>query len=295
VLTQRDILIRIQGRDDPTACYPVEADLDDGSHYSGGTMRIVDRDLLKLSLDVPRYGAALGDYLFSTQIEKAMQKAYATAAGAIECQLRLRLCFASDACELHAYPWERIRFMWQGTPIYLAASPIIPFSRFIQLEESQQGPVNDRPIRILFALSNPVPETMPQGLATIDVEHELNGLVRSVCGDEAASVDEVAISVLPGRTGLTVPFLRELRKLNVQIIDGPTELNRLANLCGHYHAVHILCHGLYNGGTASLCLESETGDFALAQDTAIKSLLVYISISIQSTPGPFLRTPCPPQ
>ena len=79
--SRRDILIRVLGRSDPNSSYPVDAELDDGSYFFGGELQIQETDLLKLSLNLPAYGAKLGEYLFSAPIQRALERAYGSIAG----------------------------------------------------------------------------------------------------------------------------------------------------------------------------------------------------------------------
>ena len=260
----RDLLIRVYGRSDDQSGYAVDAELDDNSYFFGGELRMDDAELLPLNLNIPAYGAKLGQYLFSPPIQKAFEKARASMDDDPDTQLRVRLCFGPDAQELHAYPWERLLTPWNGTP--LAASSRMPFSRFVQLPEGPQAPIEERPIRLVFAVSNPT--GLPTGLQAIDVGPELASLVAAV-----SKVDDLHVSILPGRTPLTSEARAALAATGCEILPGNTTLDSLAVLSGQNHIVHILSHGLYRDGVASLCLEDEHGVFALAEDTAIAALI----------------------
>ena len=260
----RDLLIRVYGRTDEQSGYAVDAELDDNSYFFGGELRINDAELFPLALNIPAYGSKLGQYLFSPPIQKAFEKAEASMGDDPDTQLRVRLCFGPDAQELHVYPWERLLTPWKGTPV--SASSRMPFSRFVQLPEGAQAPVDDRPVRIVFAVSNPT--GLPVGLQAIDVGPELANLVAAV-----SKVDDLHVSILPGRTPLTSEARAALASTGCEILPGNTTLDRLAVLSGQSHIVHILSHGLYRDGVASLCLEDEHGVFSQAEDSAIAALI----------------------
>lgn len=263
---QRDILIRIYGRPNPKSGYPADAELDDGSYFFGGELNIQDVELLKLALNVPGYGAKLGQYLCSPPIQRAFEKAYAAVDGSRDAQLRVRLCFYPDAWELHAYPWERMLVPFQGSTIPLAASSLVPFSRYIQLPAAQQGPIEDRPIKILFAVSNP--QRLPEGLQPIEVETELSGLVESI-----ARINDLSVTILPGRTPVSDKLKSRIAELKMTLAAGPTTLNKLAGLSNENDVVHILCHGSYDSGTAKLYLEDDLGVCDPVVDTAIQEVI----------------------
>lgn len=269
----RDILIRVYGRSSATSGYPVDATLDDDSYFPGGELVVPEEDLLKLNLDVQPYGARLGQCLFSAPIRRAFEKAYATVSSQTAAQMRLRLTIDPDAADLHALPWERLFLPWQGSSIPLAASSLVPFSRYIPLEEGQQSPIEERPILVLLAVANPT--RLPGGLEHIDVDAQLKSLISAI-----QDIPDISITLLPGRTALQSDFQ------HCKIIAGPTTLDRLIDAAGRHHIVHLLCHGTFDGQTASLFLEKEDGDFAKAVDTDItagiaglsaKPKLIYLS------------------
>jgi CHAT domain/NACHT domain len=261
---QRDILIRVYGRSGANGGYPVDATLDDDSYFPGGELNIPEEELLKLNLDVQPYGARLGQCLFTAPIRRAFEKAYATVSSQTAAQMRMRLSIDADAADLHALPWERLFLQWQGSAIPLAASSLVPFSRYIPLEEGQQNPIEERPIRLLLAVANPT--RLPSGLEHIDAEAQLRSLTSAIAG-----IPDISVTLLPGRTPLQGDFK------NCATIAGPTTLDRLIDAAGRHHIVHLLCHGTFDGQTASLFLEKEDGDFAKAVDTDITAGIAALS------------------
>lgn len=268
--SQRDILIRVYGRPNDTYPYPVDATLDDDSYFPGGELRIPAEELLKLELDLQPYGARLGQCLFTAPILRALEKAFATVSSKAASQMRVRLCIDSNAADLHAYPWERLFVEWQGSSIPLAASSQVPFSRFIPLEEGQQDPIEDRPIRLLLAVSNPL--RLPAGLEHIDVEAQLKSLTAAI-----SAVPDIKVTVLPGYTGVSDEYKQQLVALGYEVLPGATTLPRLIDSAGQHHIVHLLCHGTFKDQTASLFLENEEGDTAKTPDTDITTAIASLS------------------
>jgi hypothetical protein len=262
----RELLIRIYARSDDKSPYPVDAELDDGSYFFGGQLLVPQADLLKLEQQVLNYGTKLGQALFTEPILRALDRGFAAQAAEVSQQLRVRLCISPDAVELNAYPWERVFFALQGKQIPLAASSIVPFSRYLPLEQGQQTPVEERPIRLLLVASNP--SRLPDGMQHIDVDKELTSLVNVL-----SSVNDLSVTVLPGRSGVGDALCKKIQDLGYRVEMGATTLVRLAELAGQHHIVHVLSHGLYEDGTASLFLEAENGDFAKAVDTEIVKLI----------------------
>jgi hypothetical protein len=69
-----DILIRIRPPDEAAGAYPIEADLDDGSRFDGGKLRVDMQKLLATILDLQAYGPGLFDALFSGRVRTAYDK-----------------------------------------------------------------------------------------------------------------------------------------------------------------------------------------------------------------------------
>lgn len=294
-MTQRDILIRVYGRPNDTSAYPVDATLDDDSYFSGGELLIPEEELLKLDLDLQPYGARLGQCLFTEPILRGLKTAYATVSSEASSQMRLRLLIEPSASHLHAYPWERLLVEWEGASIPLAASTLVPFSRYIPLEQGRQDPIEERPIRMLLAVSNPI--RLPFDLEHIDVEAQLRSLTA-----ELSSIPDLQITVLPGRTPLSDEYTKELIESGCNILAGPTKLTALMEAAGGNHIVHLLSHGTFRGtskstskgSTASLFLEGDDGDCDIVDDTAIaggiaklaaKPKLIYLSACDSANQG----------
>jgi hypothetical protein len=166
-----DLLLRIFPFETEKQAYPVEAELDDGSRYAGGQLRLDREALLAQQLDPESYGVALFEMLFAGDIRRAYDKATGRAEVETNGRLRVRLWVDAAAVELHALPWERLYHRHHGKLVPLGASTLTPFSRYTSLEIREPQAVAETPLRLLVALSNP--DKLPGGLAPANVELEI--------------------------------------------------------------------------------------------------------------------------
>ncbi|HET91580.1 MAG TPA: CHAT domain-containing protein [Chloroflexi bacterium] len=163
---------------------------------------------------------------------------------------RRRLCLRIDpaAAELHGLPWELLSE--KDSFALLSAHADTPFSRYLPIALPWGSPVEDRPVRVLVAISNPDDLEAEHGLAPVDVAQEREGLVAALGGDEGVQLD---------------------------FLDSPITLERLEEALhdGSYHVLHILSHGGFNPRRqqALLYLQEEQGHTALVPDEAVVGML----------------------
>jgi len=263
-----DILIRIRRWDEDAEAYPVEAELDDGSFFYGGQLRLDRQALLTVELDPEKYGLELFHALFSEPIRRAYDKATGRAEARTEGRLRVRLWIDDDATELHALPWERLYHMHRGQLVPLATSALTPVSRYTGLEIPEPQPITARPIRLLIAISNP--RDLPPGLIPLDVEREIENL-RQALGDLRRG-GQVQVTLMPGRSGISPELRARLEDEGYQIQDGVTGLEEILRLLTGCHVFHFLGHGFFQRrgehgeGTAALYLEKEDGTWDAVKD-----------------------------
>ena len=112
-----DILIRIYPLDKARGYYPVEAEIEDGSRFDDGQLRLNLQDLLQYETNPEAYGLALFQALFTGEMLRAYERATAIAETKSNGSLRVRLWVDEDAVELHAIPWERMYHIHKGTPV----------------------------------------------------------------------------------------------------------------------------------------------------------------------------------
>jgi hypothetical protein len=268
------IQIRILGFDSSRNAYPVEAKLDPGGLFKGQLQ--LDRETLLIEEFNPKvYGNLLSDALFTEDIRDAYKEAIGRAAGSSNGQLRIRLWIDNAAAELHhEVAWERLYNESTTRPVPLATSADTPFSRYISLDIADPQPADERPLRVLVAISNPT--GLPEGLAEVKVEQELLGLCQAL-GDLSRE-KQVDVTVMPGRTELTADARRQLEAASFKIVNGETSLSHILRHLQGKHVLHFLGHGQFqsnkgNGGRAALYLEKDGGGWqAVADGTIVEQL-----------------------
>ncbi len=269
--------IRIFGANGAERIYPVEAELDDGSWYSG-RLKLGDEELtelLTLESEVRDYGIRLGRLLFNDSILTAYALALGRAREQREGRLRVQLWISPACSELQALMWERTFVELNGQSVPLSSAELTPYSRFTRLSKAEPGAIKDRPLKILIAISNP--SNLPAGYAAIEVDEEIESIAGAL-----ANVDDIAVTILPGRTGVkSEKLLEKLRQLKFKVIDGPTSPDAIQAMLGEHHILHFLGHGKFQAGKATfegkttrtgqsfLYLENDDGSLAPAPDDEI--------------------------
>lgn len=272
-----DILLRVRGWDEDAGAYPVEAELDDGSSFAGGELRLDREALLAAELDPEKYGLDLFYALFSGPIRRAYDKATGRAEAQTEGRLRVRLRIDGAAAELHALPWERLYHVHRGQPVPLATSALTPFSRYVGLETPEPQPVTARPLRFLVAIANPLNLGEDLGLSPIQVEDEVENL-RQALGDLRRG-GQVQVTLMPGRSGLSSPLREQLEDEGYRIEEGVTSLDHILRLLPGCHVFHFLGHGhfrprgAHGEGVAALYLEREDGRWEVVKDDDLVTAL----------------------
>jgi len=273
-----DILIRIHRWDEDAGAYPVEAELDDGSFFRDGALRLdqqVKQALLAAELDAEKYGLELFYALFSGPIRRAYDKASGRAEAQTEGRLRVRLWIDAAAAELHALPWEWLYHVHRGQPVPLATSTLTPFSRYTDLEIPEPQPITTRPVRLLVAISNP--RDLPRGLSPLNVEREVKNLLHALGNLRRGG--QIQVQLVPGRSGLSSELQAQLEGEGYQVQDGVTGLENILRWLPGCHVFHFLGHGSFRRGgnhgegTAVLYLEKEDGTWDLVKDDELVSRL----------------------
>ncbi|MCG3161100.1 MAG: hypothetical protein JMDDDDMK_02218 [Acidobacteria bacterium] len=269
--------IRIFGSNGPERIYPVEAELDDGSWYAG-QLKLGEEELTELftlESEVRDYGIKLGRLLFNDKVLTAYVLALGRARELCAGRLRIQLWISSACNELQALMWERMFVELNGQQVPLSSAELTPYSRFTRLSKAEPSAIKDRPLRILIAISNP--SNLPAGYAEIKVDEEVESLA-----DALTDVDDIAVTILPGRTGVKSDKLRDkLRHLKFKVLEGSTTPDAIQKELGKHHILHYLGHGKFQPnkaafegkmvrtGTAFLYLENEDGSLLPAPDDEI--------------------------
>lgn len=264
-MTNTNLLIHIREKDGEGS-YPVEAEMSDGSRFTGGRFKPDMEALHDAALDPEKYGETLFYALFDGPIRRAYDRALGRAGDSV---LRIQLWIDQKAASLHALNWERLHHVSQELAGPLATSAKTPFSRYFSLEQAHVAPISERPARIVVVLSNPTGLKEDYGLQPLDVEQEIVTLVKAL--GNASRADQLRVTLMPGRTKLPESARTEVEKLDWQIADGNATLDnvlRTLDADGGAHALHVVAHGAFRSsdGTAVLFLEDEEGAVKITPD-----------------------------
>ena len=237
-----DLEIRImEARDEG---YPVEITLDGEQALGQGLL-----DASVTAWTPEGDPAADGRWLLDALLAgTSLREAWHTAAGQAP-RRRIRLRIDPAAASLHHLPWELL----QEDAGLLAAHADTPFSRYLPIKLPWSGPVDERPLRLLVAISNPDNLFDKYGLQPVDVAQEREAL--------AAAFDTLD----PGQ-------------IEVTYLDPPVTLERLEAAlreAGGYHVLHLLAHGLFSASReqAFLLLQNGVGLADEVPDHALSGML----------------------
>ncbi len=276
-----DFEVRIRAGNPDTKVYPVEVTLKVNNkdiHFNGETLPFDERareNLQVLYTDPQAYGEELFYLLFNGAIRRAYDAAWGYAEANTHGRLRVRLRIDDKAAELHAHIWERLYHasLSQGEGLPVAISANMPFSRFIALSKLAPDPIIERPIRMLFTISNPR-NLSDFGLAALDIRQEILSLrdaLRYLQRGEQIHVTLLTsqADVLDTRPGEGTDCLRvQLEREGYEICEEMASLKNIVrrlNLGEGHHILHFLGHGSYKRwigqgpGAAVLFLEDEEG------------------------------------
>ena len=171
--TYNDIVIRIGEWNEQNKAYKVEATMDDGSFFDGGSLCFDAAALLAVEQNNEKYGREWFDALLSEPIRRAYNVARGRAQALNKNRLRVRLWLDPKCPELQAVPWERLYHFHEGQFQPLSATVDTPFSRYTSLEQAEIDPISDRPVRMLIAIANPLDIKTKYNLVPVPVLDEI--------------------------------------------------------------------------------------------------------------------------
>ncbi len=243
-LTFVDLEIRLFPREE--AGYPVELTLGDEREFPRGWLAA---DIVPWTAtgDPAADGARL---LAALLADPVLQSAWAEARGAAP-QRRLRLRLDPRAPELHTLPWE---LLCDETAV-LAANANTPFSRYLPVALPWGSLVEERPLRVLVAISNPSDLETTYRLAPLDVPQE--------------------------QATLTAALAAAGSGIQVQFLEPPVTLARLEEaLRAGYHVFHYLGHGVFDArrDQAALYLQRDDGTADRVTDDALIGVLTRLAV-----------------
>ncbi|MBN1876695.1 MAG: CHAT domain-containing protein [Anaerolineae bacterium] len=235
-----DLEIRVFARQEEG--YPVEITLGGQQEFPRGYLAKDIADWTSTG-DAAKDGQQLFAMLFADSI---LHNAWVETRGQAP-QRRIRLRIDPAAAELHTLPWELL----YDSDVLLSANAATPFSRYLPIALPWGGAVEERPIRVLVAISNPGDLTAKYKLAQLDIELERETL-------------EVILKDLDSNT------------IAMDFLDPPVTLARIeAALREGYHVLHYLGHGAFNQRRkqAALYLEDDAGKTQIVTDDALIGML----------------------
>ena len=240
-----DLEIRIFAREENG--YPVEITLGGQQEYPRGYL-----EETILPWDTSGDLIADGERLFASLFaDPVLREAWAECRGRAA-RRRIRLRVDTLAPELHALPWELL----QEDGMLLTAGADTPFSRYLPIALPWGSLVEERPIRVLAALSNPA-------------DLEIYNLT--------------AVDVTAERESLIAAFQEAGDAIQVDFLDPPITLERLDEALrqsGGYHILHYVGHGAFGvrHGLAVLYLQDKDGNTQIVSDDALIGMLARLPV-----------------
>ncbi len=157
--------------------YPIEAELSDESYFSGHfRLDITTLQDFQQHKDVQSYGSILFYTLFNGAIRQAYDKAVTLAESTPDGRLRVKLWIDPEAVELHHLRWGALYHKPGRLEVPLTIDEKTPFSRYLGLGMAESQPVAERPLKVLFAVSNPS-DLEEKNSAPILVENEIRNFL----------------------------------------------------------------------------------------------------------------------
>ncbi|GAB4516978.1 MAG: hypothetical protein Tsb0020_35580 [Haliangiales bacterium] len=278
--------IHIGPRGADSGRYPVSVELKDGQRFAGrAEIEGLDIDAEALrqaqwSASAAGCGAILSRALFQRAAARGLDRAIAACEQGGHDGVRLRLCIDDDAPELHTLPWEQLTFDVAGVDQLLATDSRRPLSRYVKLESSPPAPVAARPVKLLFAVANPI--GLPASMH-IDVDAEIESFMEMLAQVVEKLPDgALSVTIMPGRSELSWAVREVLSsRRGVEVREHvPTSIERLIDEIGRgAHIVHFLGHGHFEAGgdgrraTTTLLLEDADGARASVDDVTLVTRL----------------------
>jgi hypothetical protein len=223
-----------------------------GSGSLSAFATIKPTDLAAVETDRWEYGRRLGHALFS---DVGLQRAFAYARGSAK-RMSVSLEIDPEAAALHDLMWEHLIYVAGTEELAFAASDTLAFSRRIPLEIPTVTP-SEGPFRMLLVISSPVElDSLPADAPTrpIDVAEEIDSL-RSAW-DALVQAGLMQVSIL-GR--LPPALAGELESFGYSVFAGAATLDALADRLTSVDSLHLISHGTFKDGKASLLLENPEG------------------------------------
>ncbi|MBA2356568.1 MAG: CHAT domain-containing protein, partial [Acidobacteria bacterium] len=256
------LLLRLRSAPDGADVYPVDITLDgEGSLTAQAT---VPADALTACESSPwEYGRRLGDALFA---DAGLRRALAYARGLAP---RVSLCLQVDAPSLQDLLWERLILVDGGQETVLATDSRVALSRRIP-SETPALPPGRGAFSLLLVLSSPVElQRTPEGsLQPLDVSAEVSALREA--WTPLVERGQLRVTIL-GR--LEEALAASLRQAGYDVDSEPATLDAIVDRLDSVDSLHLIAHGTFKNGRATLLLENVEGGAAATPEDAFVSRL----------------------
>jgi len=229
-----------------------------GDASLSAAVQIQPESFASLESDPFEYGRRLGQALFS---ETRLQRALAYARVGVQ-SVSVSLEIDPDATALHDLMWEHLIYVEGGEELPFAAAATIGFSRRIPLEIPTLLP-SEGPFRMLLVIASPIELKPDSPTQPIDMEKELGSLRGA--WDSLVQRGLMRVSVL-GR--VPPPLVVDLQAAGYAVFAESATLDAIADRLASVDSLHLIAHGAFKNGHASLLLENAEGRAALASEEA---------------------------
>jgi hypothetical protein len=244
------LLLRLRPSDsEAPEVYPVEVTLDGAGTFSA-LITLKPAVFQALESNPWEYGRQLGQAVFT---DTGLQRALAYARGKSEC---VSLSLQLDAPDLQDLLWERLILVSGGEELPFAAAATVSLSRRIP-SETHALPPRQGPFRLLLMLSSPIElEDQPEGspMKSLDLAAEVGGL--RAAWDPLVQRGLMRVSIL-GR--LSDALAADLNQAGYRVLARPATLDALADQLSSSDSLHLISHGVFKKGRATLLLETSEG------------------------------------
>jgi hypothetical protein len=237
--------------------YPVDVTLDSTGTFTVG-VKLQPGALTALESSPWEYGRMLGQALFAgPELQRTI--AYARARGA-----RVSVSLQVDAPDLRDLLWESLILVTGTEELAFGASTTFTLSRRIPQQDAA-APGRDGAFRLLLVLASPKElddqdERGPMG--PIRVSDEIRSLRAAL--DAPVRRGLMQVSVL-GRLP-DADIESELLAAGYRVSNTPATLDAIADRLTSSDGLHLIAHGTFKNGLASLLLENDAGRAALVRE-----------------------------
>ena len=243
------LLLRLQSPSaDTPSVYPVEVTLDGANTFSAEIALQVEK-FHALESNPWEYGKQLGQAVFA---DPALQRALAFARRNAHVSVSLQL----DAPSVRDLLWERLVFASGADELWFATSESFTLSRLIP-SESRPLPPGEGAFKLLLVVSSPTElDEAREGakLLSLDVPAEIRSLRDA--WDPLVKRGLLQVSIL---ARLPEPLAIELRTAGYRVFAKAATLDALADQMSSVDSLHLISHGIFKDGRASLLLENPEG------------------------------------